>query len=120
MTTATSLYEKLGGKESIGSIVDSFYVKVLADDTVNQFFEHTDMEKQRRHQTAFISAALGGPQYTGRSMEKAHEGMNLQEAHWDAILKHLSDSLREKGVSEEDIGAIAENLMPLKPHVLGQ
>jgi hemoglobin len=117
--TAT-LYEKLGGKEAIESVVDVFYKKVIADDRINQFFKHTDMEQQRRHQTAFIAYALGGPQYTGRSMEKAHEGMHLQESHWDAVVELLAESLKEKGVSDEDIGTIAENLLPLKPHILGQ
>ncbi len=54
----STLYEKLGGKEMIAQVVDSFYKKVLADDRINQFFANTDMEKQRRHQTAFISYAL--------------------------------------------------------------
>jgi len=117
---AGTLYDKLGGKEAIASVVDSFYKKVLTDDRINQFFKHTDMEAQRRHQTAFISYALGGPQYTGRSMEKAHEGMNLQETHWNAVVELLAESLREKGVSDADIQTIAENLMPLKPHILGK
>lgn len=115
-----TLYEKLGGKEAIASVVDAFYKKVLADDRIKHFFAHTDMERQRKHQTAFISYALGGPQYTGRSMEKAHEGMNLQEVHWDAVVELLAESLKEHGVSEEQIGTIAENLMPLKPHILGK
>jgi hemoglobin len=53
-------------------------------------------------------------------MEKAHEGMHLQESHWDAVVELLAESLKEKGVSDEDIGTIAENLLPLKPHILGQ
>ncbi len=120
MTETATLYDKLGGKDAIGSVVDAFYKKVLADDRINDFFKHTDMEKQRRHQTAFIAYALGGPQYTGRSMEKAHEGMNLQETHWDAVVELLAASLKEHGVSDEDIQAIASNLMPLKPHILGK
>jgi hemoglobin len=57
---------------------------------VNHFFAHTDMEKQRRHQTAFSYAVGGSNQYTGRSMEKAHAGLNLQPEHFDAIAKLLS------------------------------
>lgn len=44
-----NLFEKLGGKEAIGKVVDYFYNElVLKDETVNQFFEHTDMEKQKK------------------------------------------------------------------------
>lgn len=85
----TSLYEKFGGQQAIKRVVDDFYKRVLADDTVNHFFAHTDMEKQRRHQSNFISYALGGPEeYTGRSMEKAHTGLNLQPEHFNAIALH--------------------------------
>lgn len=113
-------YEKLGGSEGIGKVVDIFYGKVLADERINSFFAHTDMEKQRRHQTAFLSYALGGPEFTGRSMEKAHEGMNLQEPHWDAVVEDLASSLKEAGIGDADIAEIASRLDPLKPHILHQ
>lgn len=119
MSTAT-LYDKLGGKEAVSKVVDIFYQKVLKDERVNGFFKNTEMEKQRRHQTAFISAAIGGPQYSGRSMEKAHEGMNLQEVHWDAVVEHLVSSLKDVGVTDTDTGEIIKNLLPLKPHILHQ
>ncbi|GET43531.1 cyanoglobin [Microseira wollei NIES-4236] len=51
MQTPPNLSEKLGVQSAIEQIVDDFYKRVLAEDTVNHFFAHTDMEKQRRHQT---------------------------------------------------------------------
>jgi len=57
----TSLYDKFGGEEVISKVVDEFYVRVLADESIHSFFAHTDMERQRMHQTKFISFALGGP-----------------------------------------------------------
>ncbi len=115
----TSLYDKMGGESAIKEMVDDFYRDVLADDTVSHFFTHTDMEKQRRHQTAFISYALGGPkQYSGRSMEKAHEGLNLQPEHFDAIVKHLRDALTARGASEEDIQAALGKVATLKETIL--
>jgi hemoglobin len=53
-------------------------------------------------------------------MEKAHEGLNLQEEHWDAVVENLAASLKEVHVSDEDITTIANQLLPLKPHVLGK
>jgi hemoglobin len=115
-----SLYEKVGGEEAISKVVDYFYSElVLKDETVNQFFQHTDMEKQRGHQTKFISFALGGPkQYTGKSMAKAHEGMNLQEEHFQAIATHLHDALAHFGVSEADIDTALTKVSSLKDDIL--
>lgn len=116
-----TLFEKLGGHAAISAVVDNFYGRMMQDDTVNSFFANTDMEKQRRHQTAFISFALGGPnQYSGKSMEKAHEGMNLQPKHFQAVATHLADALRDFQVSEEDIDAVLAHLLTLKDAVLGK
>ncbi|SES41562.1 group I truncated hemoglobin [Salipaludibacillus aurantiacus] len=114
-----SLYEKLGGKPAIETAVDKFYVKVLADDTVNHFFTETDMDKQREHQTKFLSYALGGPnQYSGTSMEKAHEGMNIKPEHFNAIAGHLNETLEELEVSEEDRDQVMEKIGALAPHIM--
>ncbi|MEG4121216.1 group 1 truncated hemoglobin, partial [Microcoleus sp. N9_B4] len=81
--------------------------------------DHTDMEKQRRHQTAFISYALGGTkQYSGRSMEKAHAGLNLQPEHFDAIVKHLTDAIVAHGASQEDLDEALAKVATLKEAVL--
>lgn len=114
-----SFYEKYGGEETISKVVDYFYELVLADDTVNHFFQHTDMEKQRTHQTKFISFALGGPnQYSGQSMAKAHEGMNLQPIHFEAIVGHLRTALAHFGVSQEDIGDALNKVASLRDDIL--
>jgi hemoglobin len=116
---ATRLYEKMGGESAIKEIVDDFYCDVLADEIVCHFFDHTDMKKQRRHQTAFISYALGGTkQYSGRSMEKAHAGLNLQPEHFDAIVKHLSDAIIAHGASQEDLDEALAKIAALKEAVL--
>lgn len=114
-----SLYEQIGGEKAIMAAVDIFYEKVLADETVNHFFANTDMEKQRTHQTKFLSFALGGPnQYTGKSMAKAHEGMNIQPHHFQAIASHLKTTLEELGVEATDINIVLEKIGSLAPDIL--
>jgi hemoglobin len=114
-----SLYDKLGGEATISKVVDHFYKLVLADETVNRFFANTDMEKQRSHQTKFISYALGGPaNYTGQSMAKVHTGMNLQPVHFDAIVRHLRDALAHFDVETADIDEALRTVGTLREDVL--
>ncbi|MCX7570134.1 group 1 truncated hemoglobin [Tumebacillus sp. DT12] len=113
-----NLYEKFGGTETIAAVVEEFYKRVLADDTINHFFKETDMKKQMRHQTAFVSFALGGPAYTGKSMEKAHEGMNLQPEHFDAVATHLAGALAHFNVSDEDINEVLATVGTLREAIL--
>jgi len=115
-----NLYEKIGGEDAISKVVDYFYNElVLEDETVKHFFDEIDMEKQRRHQAKFISFALGGPnQYTGQSMAKAHEGMDLQPTHFDAIVKHLHTALAHFEVSEADIDQALSRVASLRDDIL--
>jgi len=114
-----TLYEKVGGEEAIAKVVEYFYNElVLKDDTVNHFFKNTDIKKQIGHQTKFISFALGGPkQYTGKAMAKAHEGMNIQPAHFDAIATHLHDALAHFGVAEADIDVALTKVASLRDDI---
>jgi hemoglobin len=114
----TTLYEKVGGEETVAKVVDEFYKRVLADQTVSPFFKETDMDRQRRHQTAFISFALGGKAYTGKSMAVVHKGMNLQPQHFDTIVKLLSETLSDFRVSQEDVRQIAAKVETLREDIL--
>ena len=74
----TSIYEQLGGEAAIASVVQKFYVYMLADEVVAPFFANTDMTKQKLRQTQFIGMVLGGPaNYEGVDMKAAHEKMKI-------------------------------------------
>ncbi|PKL77774.1 MAG: group 1 truncated hemoglobin [Candidatus Melainabacteria bacterium HGW-Melainabacteria-1] len=120
-STVLSLYQKYGGQATVATLVDSFYTKVLADPRIKHFFSQTDMERQRRHQTAFISQVLGGPQdYKGLDMRKAHARLNLNESHFGAVAEHLQLTLSEAGVEPADLETIMAAVASLKPEVLNQ
>lgn len=118
-----SLYERLGGAAAIDAAVDLFYDKVLADNRIAPFFVGVPMQRQRAHQKAFLTLALGGASgvpYQGRGMREAHATLNLTDAHFDAVLENLADALMELGVTETlvaEVGAAAEALRPV---VLGR
>ncbi|OVE83443.1 group I truncated hemoglobin [Natronolimnobius baerhuensis] len=106
-----TLYERLGGEDAIAAVVDSFYDRVLADEQVAYYFEDTDMQKQRAHQTQFISSVTGGPvDYTGDEMESAHAGMGITPSEFGAIATHLEETLAEYDVPEEDREAVLEEI----------
>jgi len=51
-------------------------------------------------------------------MEKAHSGLNLQPEHFEAIAKHLGESLDEYGLTHEEIQSVLERVSALKEAVL--
>ncbi len=113
-----SLFEKLGGIGAVDAAVDRFYDKVLADKRIQHFFAQTDMARQRAHQKAFLTVAFGGPNaYEGRDMRNAHARLvgelGLSDAHFDAVVENLAETLREMGVAETligEVGAVAETV----------
>ena len=114
-----SLYQKLGGKGAIDGVVDAFYVKVLADDRVKHFFDDVSMDKQRRKQKDFLSAAFGGPlPWTGKDMRKAHAGMGLTEEHFNAIAENLVATLKDFKVKQELIDQVVAIALTTKDDVL--
>lgn len=103
-----SLYHRLGGKAAIDAAVEAFYVKVLADKRINHFFEDINMNKQRRKQKEFLSAAFGGPiPWTGKDMRKAHANLpGLNEDHFNAVAENLQKTLEDLKIKKELIAEV--------------
>ena len=118
-----TLYEKLGD-EAIAKAVDKFYEKVLADDRVNGFFKGVDMNRQRAMQTAFLTYAFGGPNhYQGRDLRAVHAHLvarGLNDTHFDIILEHLGNTLKEMGVSDADIAQAAKIANSVRNDILNK
>lgn len=116
-----SLYHQVGGKAAINAAVDLFYTKVLADESVNHFFEDVNMKRQHNKQKEFLSAALGGPEpWTGKDMRKAHKSIDLTEKDFGAIAGHLQATLEELKVEEELLGKIMAVVASTKDEVLNK
>ncbi|MBS3951375.1 group 1 truncated hemoglobin [Methylicorpusculum oleiharenae] len=119
-----TLYEQLGGEAAVNAAVDIFYRKVLSDFRINRFFDNSDIEKQAAKQKAFLTMAFGGPNnYTGTDMRTAHARfvkMGLNDSHFDAVMEHLSGTLRELKVPEELVGQVAAIAESTRADVLGK
>lgn len=98
-----SLYDRIGGAEAVAGMVDSFYMRVIADPALRPYFYHTALDKLRHMQEEFFSAALGGPiSYGGRSVFHAHQGRHITRQHFQAFVEHLFATLADYPFSEDD------------------
>ena len=119
-----SLFERLGGEPAVDAAVDLFYRKVLADDSISNYFDSSDMDAQRSKQKAFLTMAFGGPNnYTGADMRVAHARfvkMGLDDSHFDAVVENLAKTLTELGVTQELIAQVAAVAETTRNDVLGR
>lgn len=116
----TTLFQQLGGKESIAAVVDEFYRRVVADDRLAAMFAGLDMAKQRRHLAAFLALAFGGPnEYQGRGMRAAHQGLGITAEQFGAVAEHLQGTLVAFGVPEETMATVMGTVAGLQGDVVG-
>ena len=121
---ASTLYERLGGRDAIVAVVDSFVSRVANDSRINGFFTATASDPARL--AAFksklvdqICQASGGPcTYTGKDMKSAHVGMKITNAHFDALVEDLVATLTAFNVAQADQDALLGVLGPMRPDIV--
>ncbi len=117
-----SLYERLGGKEAIAKVVDSFVKNVAADPRVNKRFKATTgakLEKFKQNMVDQICEATGGEcKYAGKNMKDAHKGMKITEADWNAVVEDLKAALEENKVGDQEKGDLFAALAGMKDDIV--
>ena len=114
-----TLFEKYGGFASVFPIVNKFYDSVLDSEIVSYMFDDVDMEQLIEHQTLFISELMGGPgNYDDRQLIAAHKNLNITEEEWDEVVRILIETLQEFSVDEDDINALAAQIVLKKPLIV--
>lgn len=114
-----SLYERLGGNETITRMVDDIVQAHMENPVIKARFlpyasdpEHLGVLKG--HLCAFLCAGSGGPeQYKGRTMPETHRGMNISAAEYMAVIDDILAVLTRHGIDEDtrkDVLAIAYSL----------
>jgi len=114
----------IGGRLTIRAATESFYRRVKADETLRHFFEATDMENLNARQSMFISMLLDGRiVYTAKEIGAAHaqaREQGLNDAHFDAFLKHFCAALDEVGVKAERAEKVIKRLESKRATVLNR
>ena len=118
------MFERIGGKDAVNAAVDIFYEKVMADPELKPFFDGVDMARQRNKQKAFLTYAFGGaPNYSGKNMREAHKRLverGMNSLHFDAVMGHLGNTLKELNVPNNLIQEAAQIAMSTKNDVLNR
>jgi hemoglobin len=115
-----SLYERVGGKEALGRLVDSFYDAVVADPELAPFFRGARMDKLRTMQREFLAAALGGPEtYSGVKLAQAHSGLGVQASDFNRFVQHFVRVLEAMHAKPKDIQEVISRLNMHVDEVVG-
>jgi hemoglobin len=114
-----TLYERLGGMESITAVVEDFRDRVARDDRINQKFARTDLDRLRKMLIDQVCEATGGPcKYTGRSMKDAHAGMSVTSGEFDGLVQDLVATMNHFKVGKTEQNEVLGVLGPLKTDIV--
>ena len=115
-----TLFERVGGEQAIAELIHDFYDRVLTDPELKPFFKHTSIDKLRRMQHEFFSAALDGPiNYTGRPLSHVHHGRGITKHHFALYVNHLLDTLRDCGINDQDVNEIIGRINTYADEITG-
>ena len=96
----------------------------MIDSELKPFFDGVDMVLQKKKQKAFLTYAFGGaPHYSGKNLREAHKRlveMGMNSIHFDAVIDHLENTLKELNVPNELIQEVARISMSTKNDVLNR
>ena len=115
-----TLFDRVGGEKTISDLIHEFYDRVLADLELKPFFEKTSMDKLRRMQREFFSAALDGPiTYTGRPLGYVHHGRGITKHHFALYIGHLIDVLEGRGINDQDVQEVIARINTYAEKITG-
>ena len=118
-TQTKSLYDRLGGGDTITALTESWVARVGGDDRANGKFIRTDIERLMTEVVDQLCEASGGPcTYTGRSMLETHAGMKVTAGEFDVVMQHLYAALDELNIPKTEQDELVALLRPMRADIV--
>jgi truncated hemoglobin YjbI len=116
-----SLFEKIGGEPALEVAVEIFCEKVISDPYLIDFFHGLNIDQFKAHQLVFMRTALSDNDCGSELLERVYESHSrlfssgLNETHFDVVVDHLSQTLKELHVKPKYIKEIhSQVLLPFR------
>ena len=117
-----SLYDRVGGKEAIAKVVDSFMKNLAGNEITKKRFARLPKaraEKFREHLTEQLCQEAGGDCMSiGKDTKSADKGLRITEAEWDAFVWAFKAAMEENSVGEVEHGDLLALLAQMKEKII--
>ncbi|MGI4977293.1 MAG: group I truncated hemoglobin [Janthinobacterium lividum] len=111
---ADTLFADLGGHDGVSRIVDAAAATWLADDRIKDTFADANVPRLRRllyDQICHITG--GGCDYRGQDMARAHRGLHLHTAQFNALAEDLQTAMDRLGIASSTQNRLVALLAPM-------
>lgn len=120
-----SLFERLGGRDSIKAVSSELLKRLRSNDTLNknskiaEARDKVDQNELAEKVTDFLCKATGGPcEYTGRSMKESHAHLAISDAEWKAMGEDFVAVLNHFNVPEAEQNELIALVETLKADIV--
>jgi len=121
-TETKSLYERLGGYDTIAAISKDFHLRLKADPKLGRFWANRGTDGVKRELQLlinFLCASSGGASYyLGRDMATAHKGMKITDNDWKIFMHHLDETLNKFKVHKQEHNEVIKFIESLKSSIV--
>ncbi len=101
MSIDKSLYDRLGGKQTLERVHKTFYDLAYAHPWLSKYFTDKPQRVLEEQQTDFMSYLIGGPnRYAGKTPKMAHQHMVITEELFEVRRQLLSDAIKQERISD--------------------
>lgn len=119
LAPTSSMYERIGGAETVRSVVERLYVLIIEDERLRGYFDTVNLAGQKRHMAALLSQVLGGPkEYDGRGLAEAHAPLHITPEHYALVGDYLTAALLIAHAPRDVIDAVADVLAASESQVV--
>ena len=117
-----TLYQRLGGYDSIAAVAGDLLPRLMGDSLLSRFWNNRGEDGIRREKQLlidFLCANSGGPlTYVGRDMLVTHKGMNISEDDWVNFIGHVKATLAHFKVQEKEKNEVLGFIDSLKKDIV--
>jgi hemoglobin len=104
-----SLYQRLGGYDTIAAFVDETYRLLRSDPKFSRFATRSMDSQQRARQLLVdqLCSLAGGPcLYIGRDMKTSHVALHITAEEWEFSVDYTRQALSKRGVGEKEANEV--------------
>ena len=114
----STLYQQLGEREGIATVVEDLLYLIVDDKRINQQFKGIDVAQFHQNLTDQLCELSGGPcTYSGREMRELHADMAITDTQFNALVEDLILAMEKNNIATGAQNRLLKRLLPLYPDV---
>ena len=118
-TPDDTLYQALGARPGLVTLMDDFMARLLADPRTAPFFKDANQPHIKSQLVDQLCELSGGPcKLKGPDMKKVHAGVDIDKAAFHALVEVLQHSMDAQGIAFSTQNRLLAKLAPMHREIV--